>query len=41
MIRECVGDRHQAPHEANLFDIDSKYGDVVLKQEFIEYVLNN
>ena len=41
VIRECVGDRHQAPHEANLFDIDSKYGDVVLKQEFIEYVLNN
>jgi len=27
--RECVGDRHQDPHEANLFDIDAKYGDVV------------
>ena len=27
--RECVGDRHTAPHEANLFDIDSKYGDVM------------
>jgi maleamate amidohydrolase len=27
--RECVGDRHDAPHEANLFDINAKYGDVV------------
>lgn len=27
--RECVGDRARGPHEANLFDIDSKYGDVV------------
>jgi maleamate amidohydrolase len=27
--RECVGDRHAAPHEANLFDINAKYGDVV------------
>jgi nicotinamidase-related amidase len=25
----CVGDRHEGPHEANLFDIDSKYADVV------------
>lgn len=37
VIRECVGDRVVGPHEANLFDIDSKYGDVmslddVLKQ---------
>jgi maleamate amidohydrolase len=36
VVRECVGDRHPAPHEANLFDIDSKYGDVVSKQEAIE-----
>ena len=27
--RECVGDRWQAAHEANLFDIEAKYGDVV------------
>jgi maleamate amidohydrolase len=27
--RECVGDRAEAPHEANLFDIQQKYGDVV------------
>ena len=27
--RECVGDRHPAPHDASLFDINAKYGDVV------------
>jgi maleamate amidohydrolase len=27
--RQCVGDRHPAPHEANLFDIQAKYGDVM------------
>ncbi|MCO7516587.1 N-carbamoylsarcosine amidohydrolase [Pseudomonas guariconensis] len=36
VVRECVGDRHPAPHEANLFDIDSKYGDVVSRQEAME-----
>ncbi|MBL8091825.1 MAG: isochorismatase family protein [Anaerolineales bacterium] len=36
--RECVGDRHSAPHEANLFDINSKYGDVVAKDEVMEYL---
>jgi maleamate amidohydrolase len=37
--RECVGDRHRLPHEANLFDIDSKYGDVVSKTAVINYLL--
>src|SRR6476469_9036320 len=27
--RECVGDRAQAPHDANLFDIQAKYADGV------------
>lgn len=35
--RECVGDRHPDPHEANLFDIDSKYGDVVGKSEVLSF----
>ncbi len=35
--RECVGDRHQAPHDANLFDIDSKYGDVLSSEEVLTY----
>ncbi len=36
--RECVADRHVGPHEANLFDINSKYGDVVSKSEVMEYL---
>lgn len=36
--RECVGDRRPEPHEANLFDIDSKYGDVVSKKEVMDYL---
>jgi maleamate amidohydrolase len=27
--RECVGDRHDGPHDASLFDIHAKYGDVL------------
>lgn len=37
---ECVGDRSADAHEANLFDINSKFGDVVPKKEVIDY-LNN
>ena len=33
--RECVGDRAQAPHDANLFDIQAKYADVVSVDEAI------
>ena len=29
VVREAVGDRAAGPHEANLFDIDAKYADVV------------
>jgi nicotinamidase-related amidase len=36
--RECVGDRARAPHEANLFDIQAKYADVVSVEEAIAYV---
>ena len=36
--RECVGDRAQAPHEANLFDIQAKYADVVSLVEALAYV---
>lgn len=37
VAREAVGDRHEAPHEANLFDMDAKYADVVSEQDIIEY----
>jgi nicotinamidase-related amidase len=36
--RECVGDRARGPHDANLFDIDAKYGDVISVQEAIDHV---
>ncbi|SED96837.1 isochorismatase family protein [Rhodococcus koreensis] len=36
--RECVGDRAQGPHEANLFDINAKYGDVVTLDEALTYL---
>ncbi|MCW5749998.1 MAG: isochorismatase family protein [Alphaproteobacteria bacterium] len=36
--RECVGDRHRTPHEANLFDINAKYGDVLPLEEVMAYL---
>jgi maleamate amidohydrolase len=36
--RECVGDRAEAPHEANLFDIQAKYADVVSLDDALGYV---
>ncbi len=38
--RECVADRAKGPHEASLFDINQKYGDVVPAQKVIDF-LNN
>ena len=40
IVREAVGDRHNAPHEANLFDMDAKYGDVVSEAEIVSYLQN-
>ena len=39
VVREAVGDRHPAPHEANLFDMDAKYADVVSEAEATAYLL--
>ncbi len=36
--RECVADRAQAPHDANLFDINAKYADVVSLEDALDYV---
>ena len=38
--RQCVGDRAQAPHEANLFDIQAKYADVVGLEDALAFVEN-
>ncbi len=35
---ECVADRAVEPHRANLFDIQSKYGDVIGVDEVLEYL---
>ncbi len=36
--RECVADRAQGPHEANLFDLNAKYADVISLSETLEYL---
>ena len=36
--REAVGDRNSAAHEANLYDIDTKYGDVVSVDDVVEHL---
>lgn len=38
VVREGVGDRAQGPHDANLFDIDAKYADVVSVGEVLDYL---
>jgi nicotinamidase-related amidase len=34
--RECVGDRWANAHEASLFDIEAKYGDVMAAADVVE-----
>jgi nicotinamidase-related amidase len=36
--REYVEDHAPGPHEANLFDIDAKYGDVMSLEEVLKYL---
>jgi len=36
--QECVGDRAQGPHQANLFDLRSKYADIVSLQDVLLYL---
>ena len=37
---ECVGDRAEAPHLANLFDIGQKYCDVTRLNEVLDWISN-
>ena len=41
VVRECVGDRSASAHEANLFDLDAKYADVVSLEEVEKYLREN
>jgi N-formylmaleamate deformylase len=36
--RSCVGDRAAGPHDAALFDIQAKYGDVVDQDDALDYL---
>ena len=38
VVREAVGDRAPEPHEANLFDIAAKYGDVIAVDDAVGYL---
>jgi maleamate amidohydrolase len=38
VVSDCVGDRLAEPHDANLFDIQAKYGEVVLRDTVIDYL---
>jgi maleamate amidohydrolase len=40
VVREAVGDRAVGPHEANLFDIDAKYADVVPLADVLDYLVS-
>jgi len=43
VVEEACGDRHADPHNANLFDMNAKYGDVVSAKNAAKYLteLNN
>ena len=38
VVADACGDRHRAPHEANLFDMNAKYADVVSETEILEFI---
>ena len=38
VVREAVGDRHPAPHEANLFDLQAKYAEVIGLDQARQYL---
>lgn len=38
VCREAVGDRNDGPHEANLFDLQAKYAEVMSEESIIQYL---
>ncbi|WP_339951633.1 isochorismatase family protein [uncultured Albimonas sp.] len=38
VVSDACGDRHPGPHEANLFDMNAKYADVVDEPEIIAFL---
>lgn len=41
VVEDCVGDRHERPHRANLFDLKMKYADVKSKDEVTTHLREN
>lgn len=41
VIRDCVADRADAPHQASLFDMDKKYADVISSDEAVNLIKRN
>jgi maleamate amidohydrolase len=37
-VNDACGDRHEGPHQANLFDMNAKYGDVVSEKIVIDHL---
>jgi maleamate amidohydrolase len=38
VVRDACGDRHPGPHEANLFDLQAKYAEVISENEAITHL---
>jgi len=38
VVRDAVGDRADGPHEANLYDLQAKYAEVVSEAHVVEYL---
>ncbi len=38
VIKEACGDRHHAPHEANLFDLQAKYAEVIDEKTALSFI---
>ena len=38
VVRDAVGDRDPRPHEANLFDLQAKYAEVVSEAEILDHM---
>lgn len=39
VVSDACGDRHQAPHDASLFDLQAKYAEVIDERSAIQYLL--
>jgi maleamate amidohydrolase len=38
VVADACGDRHAAPHAANLFDMNAKYADVVSESDVVTFL---